>query len=364
MPSGASQPLISRIDSTYDERIITNVSHVLSEVESHKALSFDRDFWRWQYRHLPSKQARVYAILVDGEIKGYYHVPVYEAMVAGNKQALAMVQEVAVSPELRGRGMFRKLAEFATSDLQRSGIEAAYTFPNSRSIHTFLKYNQYCQIGALDTYLLPLRGSDILKSKINLQGIERLIGFPIDYWIQSCRIAKDPQIVICRREEINQEMADVFTSFQKQHCILLLRNHRYLKWRFEQRPQSKHFFFTAFRNNRPVAAAIFKSDRIFGNSALLLMDFACRKGRQSDLLRLIQHVKINGASDIGQDFNLMLASGCSDFLRCLKQIGFLQIPAYLNPRPLNLLVRNLAGSTPEIFKIRNWHITLADWDVM
>jgi hypothetical protein len=344
--------------------MIDAVKSVLAEVESHKAYAFDRNFWLWQYRYLPSGQAKVYAILVHGEIKGYYHIPIYDAMAAGQKQLLAMVQEVAVSPYLRGQGMFRKLAEFATSDLLRSGIEAVYTFPNAKSIHTFLKYNGYQCIGSLNTYLLPLSSGRILRSKMNLRGLEKLVGFVFDYLLQLFRVKKDPQVTFKRLRHVDHRMIDVFATYQKQHRISLLRDASFLKWRFEQRPKSEHFYMLALRNKRPVAAAIFKADSIFDNPALLLMDFAFQRGRRKDLLQLIQQIKENHVRVFGRHFNLIMTSGCSDFLSQLTRIGFMRIPASINPRSLNLLVRNLSPNAQDVFHLRNWHITLSDWDVM
>ena len=169
-PSETSPPIYSRIDERQFPALIEKVRSVLTEVSSHKALVIDTNFWTWQYRDLPSKTSRV-----NDEIMGYYHVPIYQGLSGGEKKSLAVVQEVAVDKKVRRQGVFRRLADFATEDLLHSGIDAVYTFPNDRSIHTFLKYNAYTLIGTLGTYILPLRCGDILRSKINLLGVEKAI---------------------------------------------------------------------------------------------------------------------------------------------------------------------------------------------
>ena len=144
----------------------------------------------------------------------------------------------------------------------------------------------------------------------------------------------------------------------------LVRDERYLRWRFEDRPGAEHFFLTLEREAQTRAAAIFKLDQMLGNPALLLMDYAFRSGEESALLQLIQHVKNAGLKAIGRPFNFIFASARSDFMPRLKKIGFIPVPARLNPRPLDLLVRNLTGTTKAIFDPAGWHVTLADWDVM
>ena len=202
MMSDTLPPTCSRIDETRFHHVVDAVTRVLAEVDSHKSLVFDRDFWRWQYQETPGNNTRVYGIFTGDVLKGYYHVPVYNGQVNGRACQLAMVQEVAVSPDLRGQGMFRKLADFVTHDLCASGIEAAYTFPNRRSIHTFLKYNGYRQISTLATHVLPVRCGDLLRSKVNLCGLERILGRAVDRCFQSIRVALSPNAVIYRHPSI------------------------------------------------------------------------------------------------------------------------------------------------------------------
>ncbi len=362
--SDASAPTCSRIEPSRHPLVIARVREVLGEVDSHKARVFDADFWHWQYRDAPGGSARVYGILAGGELKGYYHVPVYEGRIEGRRCDLAMVQEVAVSPELRGQGMFRKLADFVTADLLRSGVEAAYTFPNRRSIRTFLKYNGYRKIATLPAYILPVDTGAIIASKAGPPRLSRLLGRAADRCFRAVGIPPDPDAALVRHRTVTPPMLAAFAAFQTRHRVALLRDARYLSWRFERRPGARHFYFTLERGARARAAAIFKLDEMLGNPALLLMDFAFHPGGERALLQLIQEVKKQGAGAIGRPFNLIFACGGSAFLPRLKTIGFLPVPPGLNPRPLDLLVRNLSGTSRAVFDPAAWHVTLADWDVM
>ena len=323
--------------------MIEKVKGVLNEVHSHKALVFDTDFWTWQYRDLPTSTARVYAALVNQEIVGYYHVPIYEGLFDGEKKYLAMVQEVAVSREVRRQGVFRKLAEFATEDLLRSGIHLGYTFPNERSIHTFLKYNGYTLVCTLGTYILPVRSGDILRSKMNLFGMDKAAGYFTDLLFSRFSVRRDNAAEVELRQEIDWDIAQVFSAFQKVHRIALLRDEKYLRWRFDRRPSSTHFYLSINDHDKQkLAAAIFKLDEMFDNPVLLLMDYAYLPGKENYLLQLIQHLKGKGAKEIGKKFNLIVTSGNSKLLPLLRKIGFIRVPEKFNRRPLKLVVRNFS----------------------
>jgi len=361
--SEKSPPICSRIDESHFPQLIEKVKSVLQETGSHKAQVFGARFWTWQYRDLPTHETRIYGIMADNEILGYYHVPIYQGLIRGERKHFAVVQEVAVSRRLRGQGLFRRLADFATGDLLQSGIQAAYTFPNEKSIHTFLKYNGYTRISTFQTFLLPVRSGAILGSKVNLGGIEKLAGFFGDLLFGCISVREDIKAEVRLHKEIDKDILGVFSAYQKEHTIALLRDEIFLKWRFEGRPSSTYQYFAIHKGGRVLAAAIFKLDEMFQNPVLLLMDFAYLSKKEKYLLQLIQHVKRHGGKEIGEDFNLILASGNSKVLPRLKRIGFLPLLKVFNRRPLNLLVRNLAGNSEDIFSPENWHLTLTDWDV-
>jgi len=362
-PLRTSQPTYLRINEPYFPRVIEKVGSVLNEVHSHKALAFDADFWLWQYRDLPTKTAKVYAALENEEIVGYYHVPVYEGLVDGQRKRLAMVQEVAVDKELRGQGIFQELARYATRDLLASRTHAAYTFPNRQSIHTFLKYNGYTEISTLKAYILPVRSGDILRSKLKLLGVEKGIGYCADFFFRQFSIKIDSETRVQLHEQVDQDIIEIFSAYQRGHHISILRDEAYLRWRFENRPSSQHFYFVIHKDNQNLATAIFKLDEMYDNPALLLMDYAYLEGREDYLLQLIQYVKNNGAKDMGKEFSFIFTMGNSRFLLRLKKIGFIRVPQKFNPRPLKLLVRNLSHDSQDIFRPQNWHVTLSDWDV-
>lgn len=361
--SKTSQPTYLRIDEKYFSLVIEKVGSVLKEVHSHKALAFDAAFWVWQYRDLPTKTAKIYAALKNEKIIGYYHVPVYEGVVDGQKKYLAMVQEVAVDRELRGQGIFRELADFATKDLLATGIHAAYTFPNRQSIHTFLKYNGYTEISTLKTYILPVRSGDILRSKVNLFGAEAGVGYCADLFFRQFSVGMDHAAKVQLHKQVGEDIKEVFSAYQKRHYISLLKDEKYLRWRFDCRPSSRYFYFIIHINNQNVAAAVFKLDEMYDNLALLLMDYAYLDGKEDYLLQLIQHVKRNGAKEIGKDFSFIFTTGNSKLLSRLKKIGFVRVPQKFNPRPLTLLVKNLSKNSEDIFRSPNWHVTMSDWDV-
>ena len=137
---------------------------ISNEIGSHDKNHFRTDVWKWQYEALPSKISKIYLAKIRDEIIGYYHVPTYSVSVEGKLHTVGNVQAVGVLSKFRNYGVFRKLAEFANNDLANH-VDFIYSFPNSRSMHTFIKYNSYKKLIEMPALLLPLNLSKIFEKK-------------------------------------------------------------------------------------------------------------------------------------------------------------------------------------------------------
>lgn len=352
-----------KIDDAFDtSELLRQIKEILLEGDSHNVGSFSEKTWQWQYKNLPTRDARIYVCTCDGKIVGYYHVPVYKGVGGGQEKKFAMVQDVAVSRSMRGRSVFRKLAEFATDDLANSDINLIYTFPNQKSIHTFLKYNDYQQIYTFDSYLLPLDASAVIKSKLKLFGLENVAGFLADRYfdLRSRKTAKGFEVK--RKDRFDEETADLFRRFNSKFEYHLDRSAEYLQWRFFEKPGGKHFLMTLQNDSQIAAAAVFKIDEILGTKTAVILDYAFES--EAQFAQLLYSVRKNAASLFDEKISMIFTAFCCDKFLRRKTYGLVKIPQRFNPRPLNLLVRNITEDEKKISDHRSWLALLSDWDVL
>ena len=165
-------------------------------------------------------------------------------------------------------------------------------------------------------------------------------------------------------DEIGDEIAAIFARQQRECSITLQRDIPYLRWRFMKRPGTEHFVITLSEGGVMRAAAVFKLEPIFGNPVLVLMDFARLPGCDGSLLDLLRKMRSEGEMLLAKKFHLILASGCSGFFAHLRKAGFIRVPHFADPRPLNLLAWDISGKHGEVIAAPvNWHVVLSDWDV-
>jgi len=352
-----------KIDDSFDaSELLRQMKEILLEGDSHNVASFSKKTWEWQYKNLPTRDTRIYICTCDQKIVGYYHVPVYEGVINGQKKIFAMVQDVAISRSMRGRSVFRKLAEFATYDLINSDVNLIYTFPNQKSIHTFLKYNDYKQIYTYDSYLLPFDTSSVIKSRLKLFGFENVIGFLADKYFNFRSHKPSEGFEVKIKNRFDEKTSDLFERFNSKFYCHLNRSADYLQWRFFEKPGGKHFLMVLQCNLEITAAAVFKVDEILGTKTAVVLDYAFES--EIHFAQLLYSVRKNAMSLFNEKISMIFTAFCCDKFLHNKTYGFIKIPQRFNPRPLNLLIKNVTEDEEIISDHRNWLALLSDWDVL
>ena len=354
----------SRIEPEQQPQLLHEIHNILTEVGAHNVEIYNQEYWDWQYKNLPTGKSYVYAAWDDQKIIGYYHIPVYKCSIGGEEKLIGNIQDVAVNPNYRGMGLFRKLAEFANEDLDKTDVDLIYTFPNDKSIRTFLKYNKFSTVSAVPTYLRPINSGGILSSKIKLLGLEKVAGWLADGFVnllsKNIRLDDSKVEVIT---EMTDEVESVFTEYSKLFKNHLVRDKAWLDWRYLKSVRGKHHALGVREAGKLTAVLVLKEDEMLGNPALLIMDFANLDEKQTSLVYLIDQVRKKAVlKDVKS--NLLFISAITPLLPALKQIGFYQIPEKVNPRILNLLARTSSSLEEKpLLQEQNWLLTLGDWDV-
>ncbi len=342
--------------------LVEAIAAIGREIGAHNQDILNLELWRWQYKALPTGASHVYLAKHHGRIAGFYHVAAYDFLVRDRKLRIGQIQLVAVSPSFRGRGLFRQLADYAHEKLM-AHVDLVYTFPNRRSIGTFLKYNGYKAVKALPMFVLPLATAEIIRARRRLFALENLIGRVVDLWgkLFRKRLARNEALSV--RRSFDGEVLDTFERFQNRHQLRLLRDRDYLNWRYLATPKGPHFIVGLEREGALRAVAVAKYAQLFSVRALLILDFACND-RPDDLLKLLSNIPGLFGAGLPDKAALILCSALAPFTSQLKWAGFIPVPQKLIPRQLNLLARWMRSTADmDIHDPNLWLVTLGDWDV-
>jgi len=342
--------------------LIDAIAKIGHETGAHNQDILDLELWKWQYEDLPTGTSYTYIARHDGKIIGYYHIATYDFLAGDQKLRIGQVQSVAVSPSFRGQGLFRRLADFAHNELM-AHLDLIYTFPNSRSIHTFLKYNGYRTVKPLPMFLLPLHTAEIIRARRKLFGLEAVFGWVIDLWGKTLRKGLSPGETVSVRPSFDDEVLGVFEAFQNAHTLRLLRNRDYLNWRYLETPKGQHFIVGLERDGKLKSVAVLKYEELFSTRGLLVVDFAY-EDNLADLNKLLGGLPSLFGAGLPHEAAFILVSAMTPAVKDLKKAGFISVPQKLIPRQLNLLTRWMRTSSDiDTLDPDLWLVTLGDWDV-
>ena len=362
MASTASDLIFCKADKSDGPALVALMAKVLKDGDSLHAEHYNLNKWQWKYFQLPNCEAQIYLCKEADQLLGYYHCPTYFGSIDGQEKKFAMVQDVGVSEAARGKGVFRKLAEYATRELLKSGVNFIYTFPNKKSIHTFLKYNAYQTIETYSTFVMPVTSSQVIAAKLKLPFLPKMLGYFVDnvYGVKLKKIRKDCELKL--EEKLTQEHVDLFLHFNKNFKNSLTRDYTYLHWRFEQKPHHRPLLISLSRGGKILALAFVSKEVLLGSKTAVILDFACLS--PIDFQQLISLLRKQASRLFGEKIGLLYSSASSTNNKLFTQAGFFKIPEKLNPRPLHLLGKNVSENEQEVLNPKNWNFTLSEWDVL
>lgn len=338
------------------------MDEVFRETAGQKVSGFDRALWEWQYlgTELPSL---IVIAETEAGLCGYYHSLRFRMRLQGRPARAAMVQDVGTLSAYRGRGVFREMGGFALERLRADGVDFIYTFPNARSLPSFVRNHHYRIVARVPVYLAPLDLGALLAGRFRLGAAGPWLGRALDPVVRAVTArsrALDPGEEILRLDRVDEELAQLATDFTHGVPVGLVRDLRYLRWRFLEKPAGGYTVWALARNGRPSAYLVSRSVELFGSRTLLIMDLGAREGEVRALRRLIRG-RLEAERAGGSAAAVVM--GLHPVFSSLGRLGFVRVPERFNPRPFNLLTHGLAMDDPVLGRPSAWHITLADWDV-
>lgn len=316
---------------------------VLAETGAMKA-GLDEAAWRWQYERGPHG-AIVLLAVENGSLAGYYHVLLVTLRVGGQLVLAGMVQDVAVLPEHRGRGVFRALGAHALDLMRERGVAIVYTFPNRRSEPSFLRDHAYRVVERIPTRIRILSALQLVR--------QRVTGTTGRALTESG--GGDARVE--RLSDVTQA-APLASAFTARTDVHLDRSSAYLRWRFDAKPDGVYSAWGLRINGDLRAYVVTRRVTMFGVDCAVVMDFGCDKSDDGALVDLIRE-RCDSERRSGGAVALVVAS--HPFVAQLRHAGFYRVPERLDPRPFRLLMKPISLDPGADAR---WYITAADWDVL
>jgi len=358
-----------------DEKGLVQLIKLVYEKETEQAMSD----WIWYYRNNPFGHF-IGIAEHDGQIIGHMAlIPIYMKVGEKTKKSSQAV-DLAVHPDFRHQGIFLAIGEYLTNEAGKEGMDFSYGFPNKPAHSGHLKYG-FFDVCFVPTLSKILSGSTLLNTSTvnNFLGkfriakslmhrykiLEKIMKFLFGAILTTMNLYHKVFYRLKGNVKLNTLKVEAITSFDgrindlwriasSSYSIIVVRDKKYLNWRYFGNPNLKYRVLIAEKNCRILGYIVLSTVRSKTNQGLIV-----------DLLTLpdnggIAQLLISKAVEYFRKRNfdsvICYMLGSDSYYRALRNNAFI-------PLAKKILIARVNSSriSEEVLRdYRNWYLTIGD----
>ncbi|WP_181232812.1 GNAT family N-acetyltransferase [Enhygromyxa salina] len=330
------------------------------------------DHWRWKFAANPVGP-KVIELVWDGEqLVGQYAISPRRLVCNGERQLAALSLDTMTDPDYGRQGIFTASAEASYARLIDNGFTCVYGFPNANSIHGFEKRLDWRVVMPTPVLVKALDVGEFVADKLGRPGLGPLLS------VASRQVSRAPSLVdalaarlrgiealtVGEFEQFEAWADGLWTRCQAQHGAWVIRDHEFLAWRYDARPESDYLRLRVDGPDGEVAgyAVLAFAEREQGLCAFvmdLLVDLEIPGALASLLHGVEQH-----ARDRGCAFASAMAGPGSRYRQALLRQAYLPLPERLFPQELYFGARVFGDGDQALLQPERWQLSWGDIDVL
>lgn len=249
----------------------------------------DSNFLAWKHQYNPARgqDNLIYLILncknkIIGSLSFFPYLLKYQSIIFRAVQS----GDFMIISDYRGKGLFKKIQDFATLDLQKNGYALIFGFANTNSYRAVLRCG-YSDLGLIRLCYRIFNWEQFLG---NLGPLFYPIGKLMNLGPQLIRIANKlspKSIYQVTPVEVTHPIIVNFIS-KIQYCkISPLKDLNYLTWKYQQKPGVHYETLVVMKHNEPVAVLVIRPDRTAQKLTGEILEFITMENQPSQALRKI-----------------------------------------------------------------------------
>jgi len=326
--------------------------------------------WKWHYIDNPVGLITITLAEDENGLVGQYALRPVRMKIGNTTRIAAFSMDTMVHPDYRGQGMFVKLAMHLYEEAARQSIPLIYGFGNENSHHGLvarLDWVDLCK--RVPLFVKPLNMRRILSTKVGSRFLAAVGGWVGQGgWTLLCPIKRSELPDGCTIQQVasfDERVDRLWEQASSAFNIILVRDYRYLDWRYVKKPGDSYIIFTLERAGDILGYVVLKSIERYGLQLGFVVDLLTVP-QQPDISSYLVSKAVEYFVELRKDVIGCLMLRQSPYAQALKANGFLFVPTRLHPEEMYLGVRcNSEDYLAEfITNPSNWYVTWGDHDAI
>ncbi|MBI4304543.1 MAG: GNAT family N-acetyltransferase [Chloroflexi bacterium] len=250
-----------------DEKLILQLRHVI------RGDTHSTEYWRWRYLNNPAGRAIMWLAVADGIAVGHSAMIPTLVKIGDTSVRGGLAVDNWTHPDFRRQGIFFTLHTKILEDAAREGIQLAYTFPNQLSYPGFMKL-KYSDLFPVPSMRKVVNWVLAAEARIKVPLIQTVTNVFSPLGGMQERNHAVPEISVREVPSFDGRFDEFWTKVSRQYNVLVVRDSRYLNWRYAFNPRYRYRMYVAERGSEILGYVVLnctKADIMRGFVADLLV---------------------------------------------------------------------------------------------
>lgn len=329
----------------------------------------DSSFLRWKYLQSPHGPPVIHHAEDSQGWTATYQVLPRTFVVEGVDRVGCLSVDTATRKDVRGQGLFQRLANATYDELPAWGIDFTIGFPNNQSLPVFSGPLGFSLMGNVPFLLKPLRPWSLLKRLVRKKDGRK--GSDLTFNIDPSSVFRNKQWKSTPLDW-NSDLSllqPLFDSMNVRHRCAMKRSIEYFKWRYGSCPSRNYTLMIVQENNSDevLGYIVLRAVQLMGFRCGVVVDLGCCNAElAAQALGFQLHVAFRKFKEAGIE---LVVAACMDGCLESEQLyleGCFALPGFMMPQPLRLIlkVHRQEEINPTLLQFENWFLTFGDYDVL
>lgn len=317
--------------------------------------------YEWLFEMNPyNKNGNMMYLLKEGnKVIGCDGLIPNELYVKGKTLLAAHSVKSMTHPDYKKQGIFRKMTENSCERGKQDGVDVVIGLANDQSYPAYQRFG-WPTLFEKEVYVKPILITNILKRRIKA-GILASIGNAIyaTYMKNKLKGQIDKEIKFEILNNVPESIQSCWDKYKDKYDVLLVRDYKYLNYRYNQRPDVDYVTILAKLNNEIIGFAILHNSFANGSKMTSSVEFFTDPTNERYIEALANGVT-KYCYDNGLEYVVVGSGLYGSYKKVLMENGFMitRKPPKNNMMIANVLTDKL--TMDEINGHEKWHITQGD----
>jgi N-acetylglutamate synthase-like GNAT family acetyltransferase len=329
-----------------------------------------RKTWVWQFKNRFAVSPPVVVAEIDSEVVAQYAVMRFPMSYKETRVEGAISTATATDTKHRGKGLFIKLAQALYEDITKDGCQIVFGFPNAQSIQGFIARLGWFEVGAFPLHLRIIDFFPFVRKYLGNNVLSRTVS-------RICGIVSKAVFPAHKHNNDNYKiglvppgglpagMAAPWKESAISDKIGVVRDSRYLQWRYLEKPFFTYEIYTVSREGALCGCFVIYVAEKLGLKTVYVMECSATGDNHETYSAILDKLDDIARERKADSISMLLMPSHPQY-KFFRKGGFIRVPKKVLPQKIYFAAKVLSDQVDVAYvkNPNNWYLSWGDSDVV